>query len=139
MHLLFIEDSHDLSTLFKAQIRRLKMGHTVNTAATKQEAMAAFEEEAFDLIFVDMALDGFPYRGLEILKEIKAQKPDQRVAILSSNDGGEIVNNCKENGAEFYMVKPFTFDGIKLVMEGNSEAIRAYRPDLSEGPIISFT
>ena len=30
MHLLFIEDNHDLSTLFRAQVRRLKGDYTVN-------------------------------------------------------------------------------------------------------------
>ena len=105
---------------------------------TKQTAMEAFAQETFDLVFIDMALDGFPYRGLEILQEMKAIRPEQRAAILSSNDGGEIVRDCKESGAEFYMVKPFSYDGLKTVLEGSSEEIRQYRNDLSEGPIIAF-
>jgi len=137
MHLLLAEDNGTLANLFRAQLRRLK-DHTLTIAATKKEALDAFKAETFDLIFIDMALEGVPYRGLEILREIKTVKPEQRVGILSSNDGREIVKDCRENGAEFYMVKPFTFKGLRLVLEGDQQAIRHYRPDASEGPIIAL-
>ena len=137
MHILLIEDNQTLADLFGAQLRRLK-NHTLSVAGTKKDAMSAFEQENFDLIFVDMAMEGISDRGLEILQAVKSAKPTQRVGILSSNDAKEMVQNCRSSGAEFYMVKPFTFNGLKLVLEGDQEAIRQYRPNISEGPIISF-
>ncbi|NIT61983.1 MAG: response regulator [Aliifodinibius sp.] len=137
MHLLLVEDNGTLIMLFQAQLRRLE-NHSLTTAATKTEALTAFQNETFDLIFIDMALEGIPNRGLEILREIKSSKPDQRVGILSSNDLRDTVKASQELGAEFYMVKPFTFRGLQVVLSGDLEAVQHYRPNVSEGPIIAL-
>jgi CheY-like chemotaxis protein len=137
MHLLLVEDNGTLIMLFQAQLRRLE-NHSLTAAATKAEALTAFQNETFDLIFIDMALEGIPNRGLEILREIKSSKPDQRVGILSSNDLRDTVKASQELGAEFYMVKPFTFRGLQVVLSGDPKAIQHYRPNVSEGPIIAL-
>ncbi|MFC1975453.1 response regulator [Chloroflexota bacterium] len=134
MHILLIEDSNTLAHLFEVQLRQL--GHKLTMVETKAEAMATFEKEKFDLIFVDMGLEGLQDRGLEILKEIKSLTPDQRVGILSSNDIKDLVQLSKKNGAEFYMVKPFTMEGLTVILEGDRKAIQSYQPEIGEGRII---
>ena len=134
MHILLIEDSNTLAHLFQVQLRQL--GHKLTMAETKAEAMAAFEEEKFDLIFVDMGLEGLQDRGLEILKEVKAIRPGQRIGILSSNDIKDLVQLSKKNGAEFYMVKPFTMEGFTVILAGDEKAIQSYQPEFGEGRII---
>lgn len=137
MHLLLVEDNGTLVKLFQAQLRRLG-NHTLTPTSTKAEAMAAFQNETFDLVFIDIGLEGIPYRGLEILREMKALVPLQRIGILSSNDSREIIRASQEAGAEFYMIKPFIFKGLQLILEGNKEALRRYQPNVleGEGPII---
>ncbi|MFQ5577887.1 MAG: response regulator [Anaerolineae bacterium] len=135
MHLLLIEDSGTLANLFRAQARRLG-NHSVTIAATKTKAIAAFQKEKFDIVFIDMGLEGIQDRGLQVLQEIKALAPAQKTGILSSNDLKNMVKASQENGAEFYMVKPFTYSGLKVVLEGDREAIEHYQPDISEGRII---
>jgi two-component system chemotaxis response regulator CheY len=137
MHILLVEDSSTLSSLFRVQLRQLGQ-HTLTAAATKAQALAAFEEETFDLILVDMGLEGQQRMGLEILQAMKAEKPAQRVGILSSNDLREIVRLSQEAGAEFYMVKPFTLEGLAVVITGSKEAIRHHVPEVGEGRLIAF-
>ena len=139
MRLLLVEDNGTLVKLFQAQLRRLE-DHTLTTTSTKAGAMAALQNEMFDLVFIDIGLEGIPDRGLEILHEMKTLAPEQRIGILSSNDSKEIVRASQEAGAEFYMVKPFIFKGLKLVLEGDRKAIRNYQPNVleGEGPIIAF-
>jgi hypothetical protein len=67
---------------------------------------------------------------------MKAIKPSQRIGILSSNDFKEIVGLSQEKGAEFYMVKPFTLEGLSVVLGGNKKAIQNYQPEIGEGRII---
>ena len=98
--------------------------------------MAAFAKEPFDLIFIDMGLEGQQDRGLEILAEMKEQKPDQRVGILSSNDLRDMVRASQQHGAEFYMVKPFTMEGLSVILSGDKKAIQNYQPEIGEGRII---
>ena len=136
MHILLIEDSSTLANLFQVQLRQF--GHELSAAETKAEAMAAFAQTSFDLIFVDMGLEGLQDRGLEILSEIKEQKPNQRVGILSSNDLRDMVRASQEHGAEFYMVKPFTMEGLAVVLSGDAKAIKNYQPEIGEGRIIFF-
>jgi DNA-binding response OmpR family regulator len=100
--------------------------------------MAAFKNETFDLIFIDMGLDGIQDRGLEILTEMKRLTPEQRIGILSSNDMRDKVRHSQECGAEFYMVKPFTMRGLTAVLTGDKEAIKNYQPEIGEGRIISL-
>ncbi len=137
MHILLVEDSDTLAHLFKVQLRQLG-GHSLTTAPTKSMAMAAFKKESFDLVFIDMGLEGYADRGLEILAEIKAIAPHQRVGILSSNDIKDMVRLSEKAGAEFYMVKPFTLSGLALILTGDKAAIRGYIPEPDEGRIIAF-
>ncbi len=137
MHILFIEDSTILTRLFESLLQILGE-HTLTIAFNKAEAMTAFQKETFDLIFIDMGLEGDQAMGLEILTEMKALKPKQRIGILSSNDLRELVRRSREGGAEFYMVKPFTLGGLTMVMKGDKEAIDNYVLEISEGRIIAF-
>ncbi len=137
MHILLVEDSNTLANLFRVQLKQLG-SHTLTSAYDKATAMAAFTEEQFDLIFVDMGLEGIQDRGLEILAEIKQLSPQQRVGMLSSNDLRDMVRLSQKGGAEFYMVKPFTLEGLEVVLEGDKETIRGYMPEVGEGRIIAL-
>lgn len=137
MHVLLIEDSDTLAHLFRVQLRQLG-DHSLVIASSKSSAMAAFKKESFDLVFVDMGLEGYTDRGLEILSEIKSLAPAQRVGILSSNDLKDTVRLSEKGGAEFYMVKPFSLEGLALILEGDKEAIRSYVPEPDEGRLIAF-
>jgi DNA-binding response OmpR family regulator len=136
MQVLLVEDSSTLANLFRVQLRQL--GHDLTIAATKKEAMAAFEDTTFDLVFIDPGLEGTQDKGLEILAEVKASNPAQRIGIVSSNDWGDLIRFSREHGAEFYMVKPFTLEGLKVVLSGDKQAVQTYQGSLSEGRIISF-
>ncbi len=137
MHILLIEDSSTLATLFRVQLQQLG-NHTLTTAFDRAGAIEAFKKEKFDLVFVDMGLDGYQDGGLQVLAEIKTLTPEQRVGMLSSNDLREMVRLSQKYGAEFYMVKPFTIEGLALVLTGDKETIRGYMPEIGEGRIIAL-
>jgi two-component system chemotaxis response regulator CheY len=135
MRILLVEDSETLADLFRVQLRRLGQ-HELSVAASKWKALELFEPDKFDIVFIDMSLEGVPDRGLEIIREIKVQAPRQKIGVLSSNDLQDMVRQSQRVGAEFYMVKPFTMEGLKVVLEGDKTAIKAYRPDVGEGRIL---
>jgi CheY-like chemotaxis protein len=135
MHILLVEDNAILTRLFEVQLHSLG-DHTLTIAFTKTQAMVAFKKETFDLIFVDMGLDDSQTKGIEVLTEVKALKPEQRIGILSSNDLRDMVRFSQEGGAEFYMVKPFTSEGLAVVLTGDKKAIRDYNPEIGGGRII---
>jgi CheY-like chemotaxis protein len=137
MDILLVEDNSTLANLFRVQLKQLG-DHTLTTSANRASAIQAFKNGTFDLVFVDMGLDGYQDGGLKVLAEIKTLTPHQRVGILSSNDLRDTVRLSQKGGAEFYMVKPFTQEGLALVLTGDKEAIRNHLPEISEGRIIAF-
>ena len=134
MQILLVEDSNTLAQLFQVQARQL--GHKPTVVETKAEAMTAFEKGKFDIVFIDMGLEGQQDRGLEILAEMKTIDPASRIGILSSNDLKDMVQLSKENGAEFYMVKPFTLEGLSVVLDGDKKVMQSYQPEIGEGRIL---
>lgn len=137
MRILLVEDNQVLSDLFRVQLRRLGQ-HELSVAASKQGALEVFGPGLFDVVFIDMGLEGMSDRGLEIIREIRTQAPDQKVGVLSSNDLQEMVRNSQQVGAVFYMVKPFTLEGLQVVLEGDRATIKAYQPGIGEGRIIAL-
>jgi CheY-like chemotaxis protein len=137
MRILLVEDNAALSDLFRVQLRRLGQ-HELSVTTSKQGALLVFEPGLFDVVFIDMGLEGIPDRGLEIIREIKMQAPGQRVGVLSSNDLQDMVRNSQQVGATFYMVKPFTMEGLQVVLEADQASIRTYQPDIGEGRIIAL-
>lgn len=137
MQILLVEDNNALAVLFGVQLQQLG-NHTLVITATQAAALAAFRNEVFDLIFVDIGLEGYQDRGLQILAEIKMLAPQQRIGMLSSNDSRDMIRLAQEQGAEFYMVKPFTLEGLALVLKGDKESLRNYIPEIDEGRIVIF-
>lgn len=135
MNILLVEDSQSLAHLFRVQLRQLG-DHTLEVAHNKAQAIATFSRGQFDIVFIDMGLDGKQDCGIEVLSEIKTLMPEQRAGILSSNDLRDMVRLSQKAGAEFYMVKPFTLEGLSLVLEGDKEILSHYTPKVDEGRII---
>jgi CheY-like chemotaxis protein len=136
MRVLLVEDNESLADLFRVQVRRL--GYELSVATSKKSALDVYQPATFDTVFIDMGLEGIADRGLEIIREIKAQSPQQRVGVLSSNDLQAMVRQSRQAGAVFYMVKPFTMEGLQVVLAGDPAAIKAYLPDIGEGRIIAL-
>ena len=137
MQVLLVEDNEALAGLFRVQLRRLGP-YELAVADSKQRALELYKPSAFEVVFIDMGLEGIADRGLEIIREIKLQKPEQRVGVLSSNDLQEMVRQSRQVGATFYMVKPFTLEGLEVVLKGEAAAIHAYQPEIGEGRIIAL-
>ena len=75
-----------------------------------------------DLLMLDLGLPGKD--GLQVLREVKAKVPDQRIVILTSFDDRERVYRAICNGAAGYLLKTADPDdilaGIRDVMKGSA-------------------
>ncbi len=90
-----------------------------------QELMEKIGKKDYDLILLDIAMPGRD--GLEILKEIKIQKPKLPVLILSMFPEEQYALRALKSGAKGYLTK----DSI------SSELIKAVRKILSGGKYVS--
>jgi DNA-binding response OmpR family regulator len=103
MHILVIEDE---ARILAFVARALKAeGWTVGIAEDGREGLAAAVSHDYDLVVLDLLLPGMD--GLTLLRELREQKPDLPVLILSAR--GDLATKLRgfELGAEDYLVKPF--------------------------------
>lgn len=81
-------------------------GYVVSEAADGVSGLRKAINSDYDLLLLDLALPGTP--GMEILRAVRQSRPTQPVIILTAKgDESDRVNGLK-NGADDYVVKPFS-------------------------------
>lgn len=116
---LIVEDENLLLKTLSTILKR--KGYDVKTAATSAEARAAiFEGDSnLDLLVLDIWLAG--HSGLDILREIKVNKPDLPVIVMS---GGSVGRPLEQDvaiadvyGAATVLIKPFQADELVAAVQ----------------------
>lgn len=105
MKILIIEDDIDLSAILKKGF--MKKGYIVDTAADGLEGDELSYVNDYDVIILDLNLPNID--GFEVLKNIRKEKPNQRVIILSARSTIENKIEGLDLGANDYVTKPFDF------------------------------
>ncbi|MBI3885980.1 MAG: response regulator [Opitutae bacterium] len=104
--ILAVEDEPDLVELIRYHL--LRAGHTVSTAGTGWEALAAVRRERPDLILLDLMLPDLDGFGLcEILRQ-DPRTATIPVIIVSAWSSPDTRNLGLELGALDYVTKPFS-------------------------------
>jgi len=98
----------------KTIIKSLKM-NCVGEAINGQEAVALYEKEKPDLMFLDINMP--VKKGDEALRDIRAKFPNANVVMLTSVAETETVKKCIQDGALNYILKTNPLDKIKVMIE----------------------
>ncbi|WP_342621181.1 ATP-binding protein [Rhodoferax sp. GW822-FHT02A01] len=103
-HVMYVDDDQALVFLVERVLRR--KGFTVTTFNDPQEAQAALAERAqdFDLLVTDYNMPG--YSGLDLLRAVKAIRPDLPVALASGYVTAELEKDAFAAGASALVYKP---------------------------------
>jgi PAS domain S-box-containing protein len=89
-------------------LRSLSMeGYTVEGAASSHRALEMSRKEQFDLVLVDIMLD-----GLEIYRAIKEFAPAVIGVVITDSQSTEAIIEALQLGFDDFVVKPFTPDWL---------------------------
>lgn len=104
MHILLAEDEKQLAHVVTTAIKSL--GYTVDNAYDGEEAVKLAEENAYDVIILDIMMP--KKTGIEALKEMRALGNRTYVIMLTAMS--EIDDRVKglDAGADDYITKPFS-------------------------------
>ena len=96
-------------------------------ADNARQAQEAVIKQQFDLILLDISLPD--KNGLELIKDIKALKPDQAILVVSMHDESLYAERVLRAGARGYIMK----------QEGGKKFLQAIRRVLEGGIYVSET
>lgn len=79
-------------------------------------ALEAVAETPFPAVILDLRLPDL--YGVEVLKQIKARRPETAVIILTGHGTDKDRKQCMSLGAEAFMNKPLDIDRLLVIMAG---------------------
>jgi len=110
--ILFVDDEKSL--LFAS--KKLLTGDQieVDTAETKEKALAMIDKNEYDVVIADIRLTGvFGKEGLDILRYVKEHNPQTHVILITGYGSPEIGKKAIALGAAYYFDKPVSHFVLK--------------------------
>ena len=102
-NILVVEDDRNISDLIRMYLE--KEGFEVRSAYDGGKAVEEYDKQAPDMVLLDIMLpDG---SGLQLLEELKRQRRQAGIIIISARDSLDDKIEGLELGADDYLPKPF--------------------------------
>lgn len=103
--ILIIEDESNVVNLLKRGLE--EEGYDISVAMDGLSGYDMAGSHQFDLMIVDIMLPGM--NGIEICRNLRAQKIETPILMLTALGSTENIVSGLDNGADDYLVKPFHF------------------------------
>ncbi len=127
MNILIVDDEEVLQDVLSALVRR--EGWNPLAARTGEDALRILEHEDVDLVLLDLMLPTMS--GMEVMKQIHHQDPDQVVVIITAFSSIEGAIDAMRDGAFHYIPKPFKNEEVLLTIHKGLEQRRLTRENRS--------
>lgn len=111
--ILVVDDDDSLRTAVTVILRG--RGYLADAAAGAREALALLEKKQYDVVLVDLRMEGMS--GLEAVPRIKAIAPRAVLIIMTAYGTIRTAVEAVRAGAFDYITKPFEMDELLLVIE----------------------
>jgi two-component system response regulator PilR (NtrC family) len=110
---LVVEDEKSMRDLLSLMLR--KEGYAVETADSGTQAASRIAKDpTYDLIVTDVSMPGMT--GLELLRHARRATPDTSVILMTAYGSKETAIEALNDGAAYYVEKPFDLDEMKVVV-----------------------
>ncbi|MDQ3695081.1 MAG: response regulator transcription factor [Chloroflexota bacterium] len=106
MRILLIEDELAITRMVERGLAA--HGHQVLSAENGEDGLLIVAAEQLDLVLLDIGLPD--HSGHEILREIRRQRSELPVIMLTARDDVESKVSALDGGADDYMTKPFSYE-----------------------------
>ncbi|HEX6693420.1 MAG TPA: response regulator [Longimicrobiales bacterium] len=101
--ILIIDDDPEIVLLLRAVLGAT--GREIVLAASAEAALQTLRTRSFDIALLDLMLPDAD--GRSVLQAIREGGAAARVIVLSGKSNPEVERECRELGADDYVVKPF--------------------------------
>lgn len=138
MRILVVEDELDLQQAIAEGLRL--DGYAVDTCDNGEDAYNQLHVENYDLAVLDLNLPKMD--GFDVLTNIRNEKPELKILILSARSSVKDKVKGLDIGANDYLAKPFDFSELearirvllrrKFIQESNILVFNDIRVDMSK-------
>ena len=111
--ILVVDDEESIRFTFRNFLE--EEGHKTITAASYEEGMAFLREMEFDLVYVDIVLEG--RSGIDLLRDSREHAPDTDFIVITGAPSVETAANSVRLGAFDYIVKPIRHGALMRITE----------------------
>ncbi len=125
--ILFVEDEAPFRSFAGRYLE--DRGFALSYAEGGREALARFAEAAPDLVLLDLNLPD--QHGLDVLRQLRARRPDQRVVVLTAYGDAATAVKALKGGATDYLTKPVRLDQLVVAV---NEALSSGPPTSTGAP-----
>jgi len=106
--ILVVDDEDSIRYTFKIFLS--EVGYAVTGASSYSEAVSLMQKNGFDLIYVDIVMDG--KTGIDLLRTARKTWPSVPVIIITGAPSLETAAESLRQGALDYIVKPIRQDAL---------------------------
>ena len=132
--ILLVDDEQSIQTLLSYPLRR--EGYDVVQATDGHQALARFDEQAFDLVVLDLMLPRVD--GLEVCRRLRSKSSVPIIMLTAKADEIDKVVGL-ELGADDYITKPFSLREFSSRIKAALRRVEMSRPaetDPDEAPLV---
>ena len=116
MNSLIIEDEGDISLILNLMLKKEDI--EIEHVTTLAKAGAFLKEQKADIVIIDNQLpDGLV---MDYIKTIKDDYPTLKIIMITGNTDITDRETALQNGADFFLAKPFTKEQIQAAIESVS-------------------
>lgn len=119
--ILIVEDEEHLLKSLDVFLRN-ETNHEIFGAIHGKEAVKILEEQTIDLILTDLKMPEMD--GIELLKHVKKKSLDIPVIVMTAYKSLDSAIETLRLGGYDYLVKPYEFDMVLIVINRAIEKIR---------------
>ncbi len=123
IRILFVDDEPEILEIVSAYLGRV--GYTVTTGTSGDEALRQIRESDFDILFTDLQMPGMS--GLDLLEAAKAIRPETEVIILTGYGSIDSAIQALKLGCYDYLQKPIEFERLHHLVRRIAEKITLQR------------
>ncbi|KXF82121.1 quorum-sensing sigma-54 dependent transcriptional regulator LuxO [Enterovibrio coralii] len=133
--ILMVEDTASVAALYKSYLNPLDVD--VEIASNGKQALEQFSSDsAFSLILLDLRLPDVS--GFDVLAEIRKQKPDIPVVIMTAHGSIDAAVEALRYGASDFLIKPCEADLLRVTVNNALKPKSAVNKKSPEGAYYGF-
>ncbi len=103
----------------------VRAGHDVTAVSSGRDGVALFHKQSFDVVVTDLKMT--PMDGLEVLRWLRAEAPSVRCIVMTAYATVETAVAALKEGADDYLMKPFTPEAVEVAVARAIERERLAR------------